>query len=76
MVGYGPLTQTDGGCFHFVYAVRPDLAKPESLVVADGKEGKAYHDIWPVTMKWAQPGVVTYIARDGRKLLRVTQTLP
>jgi hypothetical protein len=72
----GPRTQVAGGRFHFAYAVRPELGKSESLLIVDGKESKAYNDIWPDTVNWAGDGVVTYIARQGQKLLRVTQTVP
>jgi hypothetical protein len=72
----GPRTQVEGGRFHFVYVVRPDPSKPETLLLADGKETKVYDDIWPDTLRWTDDGVMTYVARQGQKLLLVTQTLP
>ncbi len=64
------------GRIHFAYSAYPDPKKPEARVIVDGEESKAYNDVWPETMRWSSDGVLSYIARDGRKLLRVTQTLP
>ena len=72
----GPVTQVDGRRFHFAYTVRPDLTKPASLLIVDGKETRTYDDIWPGTVRWTEAGVVTYVARQGQKLLQVRHTMP
>jgi hypothetical protein len=72
----GPKVQVENGRLHFAFTTWPDPKKPEALLVVDGKEGKAYADIWPITLRWTGDGVLTYIARDGQRLLRVTQTVP
>jgi hypothetical protein len=72
----GPFVQVDNGRFHHAFFARPELSKPETFVIMDGKESKVYNDIWPETVKWTAPGVLTFLARQDQKLLRVTQTIP
>jgi hypothetical protein len=72
----GPVIHFEGGRLHYAYAVYPDAEKSEAFVIVDGKESKSYHDVWPDTMVWRDNAVLSYVARDGRKILRVTQALP
>lgn len=71
----GNPSQVVGGRLHFAYfgmAVQP---KQEAVLIVDGKEAKVYSDVWPETVRWSGEGVLTYVARDGQRLLRVTQTV-
>jgi hypothetical protein len=72
----GPHTQVADGRFHFAFMAMPQPEKPEALMIVDGKQSKVYNDIWPTTVNWSGSGVLTYVARQGQKLFRVTQTLP
>jgi hypothetical protein len=46
----------------------------KSFVVVDGVEGEAYDEIMPHSLQFSA-GTAVYVARDGRKFLRVTRTL-
>ncbi|HUI81709.1 MAG TPA: hypothetical protein VLY24_27485 [Bryobacteraceae bacterium] len=72
----GPTIRPDCEQFHYAFIVNADLKKPEYRVLLDGQDGKIYNDVWPDTVRWTAQGALTYIARNGQKLLRVTQSLP
>ena len=63
---------------HFAYEVHgpPDKnAKGKSLVVTDGQEGKLYDEVIHRSMSlFSGEGSVTYVAREGRKFYRATQS--
>lgn len=73
----GPIAKlaTDGR-FHYAYAAWPEPAKPRCYVVLDSFEGKVYNDVWPTTLRWTDDGTLTYLAREGRRLLKVTEIMP
>jgi hypothetical protein len=62
------------GRFHFAYCVSPSAERPKFQVVVDGNDGKTYDDVWPDTLHWSGDDAITYVARDGSRLMRVTQT--
>ena len=73
----GPVaTLAADGRFHYAYAGWPDITKPQCYVVVDGFDSKMYNDIWPSTVRWTDDGVLTFLARESKKLLRVTESLP
>lgn len=68
-------TQTAGGQFHFALCAMVEQdGRMEVRMIVDGKEGRSYGDIWQNTVRWSAEGVLTWSARHGQKLLRVTQS--
>jgi hypothetical protein len=42
----------------------------------NGQEGKLYDDVFAGSLRFTEQGILEYVAREGRKLLRVRQLLP
>lgn len=65
--------QLAGGVFHTAYEVHQDGARDDaSFVVLDGGEGKPSDQVFFGTSRFSGDGAVTYLARNGRKFMRVT----
>jgi len=66
---------------HFVYSVRGGVRGDKSTLVIDGQQGKLYDDVVAGAFRDTAEGsdssqhAFVYIAREGRKFLRVTQPL-
>ncbi|MEE8200108.1 MAG: hypothetical protein V3R29_02980 [Candidatus Acidoferrales bacterium] len=58
---------------HFAYEAH-DIGNGKSLVVVDGQEGKLYDQVM-MSLSFSGESSITYVAREGRKFYRVTQTV-
>jgi WD40 repeat protein len=69
--------QFSGDRFHTVFKVDEQAAKTNrSYIVLDGLEGKSFDEIlgrFPPSVHFTSEGEVTFIARSGTKIIRVTQ---
>lgn len=69
---------------HFAYTLRGGVGDNKSAVVIDGQEGKVYDDVIGGAFEEEHEAggttptatAFSYIARNGRKFYRVTQSLP
>jgi hypothetical protein len=70
-----PLTSPDNR--HYAYAVY-DAAekKSKSFVVVDGNEGKLYDEVIPDSLRFENAKTVSYLAREGRRFLRIQLAIP
>jgi hypothetical protein len=69
-------TRLAGPELHLAYEVHDDKYHDgASFVVVDGLEGKHYDAVMPYSLQFSGEKDVTYLARQGRKLFRVTQSL-
>ncbi|MBZ5527031.1 MAG: hypothetical protein LAN71_03890 [Acidobacteriia bacterium] len=59
---------------HFAYEVE-GAQKDRDMVVCDGLEGKLYDNLFIGSLKFLDDQTLEFVARDGRRFLRVTQTL-
>lgn len=60
---------------HLAYVIK-DRDRMQSLVVVDDEEGRPYDQVYPKTLSFSDPASVSYVARNGRRLVRVTQPVP
>ena len=76
--GFSPLKgRIVGGELHTLYEVYADGGHHDaSFVVLDAHEAKLHDDIFAGTSRLLEDGSATYLARDGRKFVRVTVTAP
>lgn len=68
-----PVFSPDGR--HLAYEVH-GITKGKSAVVMNGQEGKLYDDVFAGSLRFTEQGILEYVAREGRKLLRVRQLSP
>jgi hypothetical protein len=69
-------TLLTGPELHLAYEVHNDKYHNDaSFAVVDGLEGKPYDALMPYSLQFSGEKNVTYVARRGRKILRVTQSL-
>jgi len=69
-------TLLTGPEFHLAYEVHNDKYRDDtSFVVVDDLEGKPYDAVMRYSLRFSDEKTVTYIARQGRKFFRVTQSL-
>jgi hypothetical protein len=68
-------TQLSGGAFHFSYEVHENKASNDaSFVVLDGQEGRQYDAIFIGSSEFLGDKTVTFVARSGRRFVRVMQS--
>ncbi len=68
-------TQLSGGAFHFSYEVHENKAsKDASFVVLDGQEGKLYDAVFMGSSEFLGDKTVTFVARSGKRFVRITQS--
>lgn len=58
---------------HFAYEV-VGAQKDRDMVVCDGMEGKLYDALFTGSLKFLDDQTLEFVARDGRRFLRVTQS--
>jgi hypothetical protein len=61
------------GELHVAYAVRGKKDKGDAFVVADGKQGKRYDQVY--ALRILDDGTIAYVGRQERKFFRVSQPL-
>jgi hypothetical protein len=59
----------------FAYEVHDAGRQLRSLIVLDGLEGKSYEAVFSNSLRFTDEDTVVYVAREGRRYLRVTQSL-
>jgi hypothetical protein len=71
-------TRLSGKELRLAYEVRgfKEKERETSFVVLDGQEGKHYDEVMYNTLDFLDEKTVVYVARNDRKFLRVTQSLP